>query len=93
MRYHFNLASVSSTEIIPTIGLNFSKIEHKNFSFTIWDVGGQKKFREIWESYFADIDVLIWVMDCTLNQQIWITDIKVRINQDLKKMQKSLKHS
>ena len=33
------------------------------FAWTIWDVGGQKKFREVWESYFQDIDILIWVVD------------------------------
>jgi len=54
---------VSSQEMVPTIGLNFSKIQYQNYSLTLWDVGGQQLFREVWENYFHDIDVLIWVVD------------------------------
>jgi len=64
IRYEFGEPNfVSSEEMVPTIGLNFSKIQYQNFILTIWDVGGEIRFREVWESYFHDIDVLIWVLD------------------------------
>ena len=47
----------------PTVGQNVSKIEENHVKWTIWDIGGQAKWREIWESYFRDVDILIWVFD------------------------------
>jgi len=64
IRYEFGEPNfVSAEEMVPTIGLNFSKIQYQNFSLTLWDVGGQQRFREVWESYFHDIDLLVWVLD------------------------------
>jgi len=31
---------------IPTIGFNVEKVEYRNISFTIWDVGGQDRLRK-----------------------------------------------
>ena len=39
---------------IPTIGFNVETIEHKNSSFTIWDVGGCDKIRPLWRHYFQE---------------------------------------
>ena len=33
---------------IPTIGFNVERVEYKNISFTVWDVGGQDKIRPLW---------------------------------------------
>ena len=54
---------VEPDEIAPTVGQNMSKVETNNIKWTIWDVGGQKRFRNIWDSYYKDIDVLVWVLD------------------------------
>jgi hypothetical protein len=37
--YKLKLGEVVTT--IPTIGFNVETVEHKNFSFTVWDVGGK----------------------------------------------------
>jgi GTPase SAR1 family protein len=49
--------------MVPTIGLNYSKVKENSSIWTLWDLGGQKRFREIWESYFLDIDVIVWIVD------------------------------
>jgi len=47
----------------PTIGFNVERIEHKNFNFNIWDVGGQDKIRHLWIHYYKNTDGLIFVVD------------------------------
>uniref|UniRef100_A0A8C5IM33 ADP ribosylation factor like GTPase 14 n=1 Tax=Junco hyemalis TaxID=40217 RepID=A0A8C5IM33_JUNHY len=38
---------------LPTIGFNVDMIEAgKDFTLTFWDVGGQKKMRELWEMFY-----------------------------------------
>lgn len=38
---------------IPTIGFNVETVKPmKNVTFTVWDVGGQEKIRQLWRHYF-----------------------------------------
>ena len=45
-------------------GFNVEKVQYKNVSFTVWDVGGQEKLRPLWKHYFSNTDALIYVVDC-----------------------------
>jgi len=63
IRRKFQKSFVNDSEILPTVGLNYSQIQLDGFDLTFWDLGGMKRFREIWESYYQDIDVLLWVVD------------------------------
>ena len=36
--YKLNIGEVVSS--VPTIGFNFEKVEYKNVSFKVWDIGG-----------------------------------------------------
>ena len=35
-------------------GFNVETVEYKNINFTVWDVGGQHKIRQLWRHYFAN---------------------------------------
>jgi len=48
---------------VPTIGFNVEKVQYKNVTFTVWDVGGQEKLRPLWRHYFNNTDGLIFVVD------------------------------
>ncbi|NXM46918.1 ARL14 protein, partial [Gymnorhina tibicen] len=49
---------------VPTIGFNVDMIEAgKDFTLTFWDVGGQKKMRELWSNFLEDTDGLLYVVD------------------------------
>jgi len=63
IRYKFSKNPVSQSEMLPTVGLNYSQVQFEHFDWTIWDLGGMKRFRGVWESYYQDIDVLVWVVD------------------------------
>ncbi|NXY10429.1 ARL14 protein, partial [Pteruthius melanotis] len=49
---------------MPTIGFNVDMIEvGKDFTLTFWDVGGQKKMRELWSNFLEGTDGLLYVVD------------------------------
>jgi small GTP-binding protein len=51
------------SDIVPTIGQNVLKFDHRKIDYTIWDLGGQLNFRASWNAYHADSDALIFVID------------------------------
>lgn len=53
----------SSTLPIPTIGFNVESLEYENLVITLWDVGGQHKFRNIWKHYYHNVQAVIFVID------------------------------
>lgn len=55
---------------MPTIGFNVEKVQYKNITFTVWDVGGQEKLRPLWRHYFNNTDALIYVVDCCDRERI-----------------------
>lgn len=59
--YKLKLGEVVTT--IPTIGFNVERVEYRNISFTVWDVGGQDKIRPLWRYYYENIQGLIFVVD------------------------------
>jgi GTPase SAR1 family protein len=38
-------------------------VEYRNIKFTVWDVGGQDKIRQLWKHYFNNTQGLIYVVD------------------------------
>ena len=59
--YMLKLGEVVTT--IPTIGFNVETVEHKNFAFTAWDVGGKDKIRPLWRHYYQNTHAIIFVID------------------------------
>ena len=59
--YKLALNEIVST--IPTVGLNIETITYKNIKFNVWDVGGQKKIRSMWNYYYKNTDAIIFVID------------------------------
>lgn len=47
----------------PTVGLNVAKLYTAGEKLLIWDLGGAKALRPIWERYIEDAEVVIWVVD------------------------------
>ena len=66
--YKLKLGEVVTT--IPTIGFNVERVEYRNISFTVWDVGGQDKIRPLWRYYYENIQGLIFVVDSNDRERI-----------------------
>ena len=59
--YKLKLGEVVTT--IPTIGFNVETLEHKNVTFTVWDIGGKDKIRPLWRHYYQNTQAVIVVVD------------------------------
>lgn len=66
--YKLRLHEVIST--VPTIGFNVETVNYKNISFTVWDIGGQDKIRNLWRVYLKGSQGLIFVIDSSDKQRL-----------------------
>ncbi|XP_038608431.1 ADP-ribosylation factor-like protein 8B [Tachyglossus aculeatus] len=58
------LASGQFTEdMIPTVGFNMRKINKGNVTIKVWDIGGQPRFRSMWERYCRGVNAVIYMVD------------------------------
>eukprot|EP01002_Notosolenus_urceolatus_P013570 NODE_4504_length_793_cov_5.884409_g3739_i0.p1 GENE.NODE_4504_length_793_cov_5.884409_g3739_i0~~NODE_4504_length_793_cov_5.884409_g3739_i0.p1 ORF type:complete len:176 (-),score=42.25 NODE_4504_length_793_cov_5.884409_g3739_i0:72-599(-) len=47
----------------PTPGYQVESFEKGNVSFKCFDMGGAKRYRNLWEKFFPDVDGVIFVVD------------------------------
>jgi len=52
-------------DTIPTVGLNTRKVQKGNVSIKLWDIGGQPRFRGMWERYCRGVNAIVFVVDAS----------------------------
>ena len=57
---------------VPTIGFNVETVEFQKVKFTVWDVGGQDKIRQLWKHYYQNTQALIYVVDSSDKERIQV---------------------
>merc|ERR1712063_15236 len=58
------IASGQFTEgSIPTVGFTMKKITKGNVTIKLWDIGGQARFRSMWERYCRGVNAIVYVVD------------------------------
>lgn len=50
-------------DTIPTVGLNTRKVTKGKVSIKLWDLGGQPRFRQMWERYCRGASAIVMVVD------------------------------
>ncbi|PIA26629.1 hypothetical protein AQUCO_09100059v1 [Aquilegia coerulea] len=48
---------------IPTVGFNMRKVTKGNVTIKLWDIGGQRRFRTMWERYCRGVSAIVYVVD------------------------------
>ncbi|XP_014826533.1 PREDICTED: ADP-ribosylation factor 4 isoform X4 [Poecilia mexicana] len=66
--YKLKLGNVVTT--IPTIGFNVETVEHRNISFTVWDIGYHHMTKPLWRHYYANTQGFIYVVDSSDSERI-----------------------
>ncbi|OMH83507.1 ADP-ribosylation factor-like protein 8B-A [Zancudomyces culisetae] len=46
-------------DMIPTVGFNMRKVTKGNVTIKLWDVGGQPRFRSMWERYCRGVNAIL----------------------------------
>ncbi|XP_067934375.1 ADP-ribosylation factor-like protein 8B-A [Watersipora subatra] len=58
------IASGEFTEdMIPTVGFNMRKVTKGNVTIKVWDIGGQPRFRSMWERYCRGVNAIVYMVD------------------------------
>ncbi|KAI9144304.1 ADP-ribosylation factor-like protein 6-like protein [Paraphysoderma sedebokerense] len=54
-----------ASAVPPTVGFKVERFNHAshNLSFTVFDMSGQDRYRDMWELYFDEADAIIFVID------------------------------
>ena len=52
-----------ATEMVATVGFLVEKFKYGNVNFTMFDMSGQGRYRNLWEHYYAECEGIIFVID------------------------------
>lgn len=55
--------NAQTQDIVPTIGFNIEKFKTSSLSFTVFDMSGQGRYRNLWEHYYKEGQAIIFVID------------------------------
>eukprot|EP00891_Asterochloris_glomerata_P001577 jgi/Astpho2/1577/fgenesh1_pm.00028_%23_2_t len=50
-------------DMIPTVGFNMRKHTKGSVTIKLWDLGGQPRFRSMWERYCRGVQAIVYVVD------------------------------
>ncbi|KAI9329726.1 P-loop containing nucleoside triphosphate hydrolase protein [Obelidium mucronatum] len=50
-------------DMIPTVGFNMRKVTKGAVVMKLWDLGGQARFRAMWERYCRGVNAIVFVLD------------------------------
>uniref|UniRef100_A0A8D0IQM1 ARF like GTPase 6 n=1 Tax=Sus scrofa TaxID=9823 RepID=A0A8D0IQM1_PIG len=56
-------SNAQSQDIVPTIGFSIEKFKSSSLSFTVFDMSGQGRYRNLWEHYYKEGQAIIFVID------------------------------
>ncbi|EPY89414.1 ADP-ribosylation factor-like protein 8A [Camelus ferus] len=56
--------------MIPTVGFNMRKITKGNVTIKLWDIGGQPRFRSMWERYCRGVSAIVYMVDAADQEKI-----------------------
>ncbi|KAG5889830.1 hypothetical protein JTB14_023155 [Gonioctena quinquepunctata] len=59
-----------SEDMIPTVGFNMRKITKGNVTIKVWDIGGQPRFRSMWERYCRGVNAIVYMVDAADSDKI-----------------------
>eukprot|EP00793_Prasinoderma_coloniale_P000607 PRCOL_00003756-RA len=62
-----------SDDMIPTVGFNMRKVTKGNVTIKLWDLGGQPRFRSMWERYCRGVNAIVYVVDAADHDNIEIS--------------------
>eukprot|EP01025_Chloroclados_australasicus_P026371 TRINITY_DN2618_c0_g1_i1.p2 TRINITY_DN2618_c0_g1~~TRINITY_DN2618_c0_g1_i1.p2 ORF type:complete len:186 (-),score=28.53 TRINITY_DN2618_c0_g1_i1:542-1099(-) len=50
-------------EMSPTVGFNMRKVTKGRVTIKLWDIGGQQRFRSMWERYCRAVQAIVFMVD------------------------------
>eukprot|EP01032_Pedospumella_encystans_P037917 gene37917-42944_t len=63
--HHLKPKKAATFEVTPTVGFQVEEFSKNNVNFTVYDMSGQGRYRNLWEHYYSDVEAIIFVLDST----------------------------
>ncbi|KNC83734.1 ADP-ribosylation factor-like protein 8B-A [Sphaeroforma arctica JP610] len=80
------IASGQYTEdMLPTVGFNMRKVTKGNVTIKLWDIGGQPRFRSMWERYCRGVNAIVYMVDAAEKDSEKVNQSKTVLLQLLEK--------
>ncbi|KAI9376237.1 P-loop containing nucleoside triphosphate hydrolase protein [Aspergillus egyptiacus] len=57
------IINVDCEPSIPTIGFNTKRVQKGHVTLKCWDLGGQPRFRPMWERYCRGVNAIVYIVD------------------------------
>merc|ERR1719145_546263 len=57
-------------DMAPTVGFNMRKVTKGAVTIKLWDLGGQPRFRSMWERYCRGVNAIVYVVDAADQDKI-----------------------
>lgn len=57
-------------DMIPTVGFNMRKVTKGGVTIKMWDLGGQPRFRSLWERYCRGVQAIVYVVDAADHEAV-----------------------
>ncbi|SAM07644.1 hypothetical protein [Absidia glauca] len=70
-------------DTIPTVGFNMRKVTKGNVTMKLWDIGGQPRFRSMWERYCRGVNAIVFVVDAADHSKLEAayTELKILLEK------------
>ncbi|ORY87053.1 GTPase [Protomyces lactucae-debilis] len=62
--------SLAAEKITPTVGQNVGKLVIKRTKLTCWDLGGQTALRPLWQRYFSEAHIIVFIVDASSPERL-----------------------
>merc|ERR1711935_304371 len=62
---HLKPKKAIASDIVPTVGFNVEEFQKNGVQFTVFDMSGQGRYRNLWEHYYKDVGGIIFCIDST----------------------------
>lgn len=68
--YISNYKELPPNRILPTVGQNVATLTIDKIHLKFWDVGGQDSLRDLWNEYYSQAHVIVFVIDSCDNDRL-----------------------
>ncbi|KAF5396921.1 ADP-ribosylation factor protein 13B [Paragonimus heterotremus] len=65
-----SIKGISSDLVVPTIGFDRIEFSIDKYNINLYDLGGGKNIRDIWQTYFAEVHGVIFVVDSVASERL-----------------------
>ncbi|KAF2720105.1 ras small GTPase [Polychaeton citri CBS 116435] len=64
---------------IPTVGFNMKRVQKGHVTLKCWDLGGQPRFRSMWERYCRGVSAIVFIVDSADKEALTVAKEELHI--------------